>query len=104
MKILTIEEAEKLAGHRLDRRRKYATTEDGKPCEFYGGALLFEQGQWTTSCSGCHETEDGHNVGHYDWDAKANCYVGAGCSECGFTGKRLNREWLPVCEEIESNI
>jgi hypothetical protein len=99
MKIIDIAEAERMAGRRLDRRRNYATTEDGKPDEWYGGALLFELGEWTESCSGCRETEDGHNVGHYPWDDKAKCYIGGGCSECGFTGKRRQREWLPVCDK-----
>lgn len=98
MRILTIPEAERLAGHRLNRRRKYATTDDGKPCSFYEGALLFSLAQWTYSCSGCRETEDGYNVGAYPWDAKAGCYVGGGCEECGYTGKRRTREWMPVEE------
>lgn len=101
MKILTIEEAEKLAGRRLDRRRKYATTEDGKPCEWYDGALLFELARWTDSCSGCFESEDGHPVGIYPRDPKHRCYIGAGCDECGYTGKRRRAEWLPVTEEEE---
>jgi hypothetical protein len=43
---------------------------------------------FTHSCSGCFESEDGHPVGEYPWDDKAKCYVGAGCKECGYTGKR----------------
>lgn len=102
MKIIPTEEAEKLAGRRLDRRRKYATTDDGKPEEYFDGALLFELAQWTDSCSGCRETEDGHNVGEYPWDDKAKCYIGAGCDECGHTGKRRRAEWVPVCEEAKT--
>ena len=51
--------------------------------------------RWTSSCTGCHETEDGHNVGHYTWDDKAKCYVGRGCHECGYTGKSRNVVWIP---------
>jgi len=43
---------------------------------------------FTRSCTGCFESEDGHPVGEYPWDSKANCYIGSGCSECGYTGKR----------------
>ncbi len=99
MKRIPIAEAERLAGHRLDRRRVYATTDDGKPDEWYTGFLLFKLAQWTTSCSGCRETEDGHNVGHYPWDDKAGCYVGAGCHECGHTGKIRQHEWVPVWDD-----
>ncbi len=52
--------------------------------------------RWTGSCSGCFETEDGHPVGSYPWDNKAKCYVGAGCEECGYTGKRRNVVWIPI--------
>ncbi|WP_257817994.1 hypothetical protein [Burkholderia glumae] len=38
------------------------------------------------SCSGCHETEDGHPVGKYPYSAILKCYLGAGCSECGGIG------------------
>ena len=43
--ILNIAEAEKLAGRRLDRRRKYFFI-DGHVCTY---------GSWTESCTGCFE-------------------------------------------------
>lgn len=43
--------------------------------------------RWTESCSGCCESIDGQHSG-YKWDDKAKCYVGSGCRECGYTGKR----------------
>jgi hypothetical protein len=43
---------------------------------------------FTQSCSGCFESEDGRPIGGYPWDEKAHCYIGAGCKECGYTGKR----------------
>lgn len=52
MKVLTIQEAEAISKHRLDRRRLYATTDDGLPDEVTGSAL-FELGRWTGPCSGC---------------------------------------------------
>lgn len=38
------------------------------------------------SCSGCHETEDGHPVGKYPYSKILECALGAGCSECGGIG------------------
>ena len=44
-----------------------------------------ENGFWRT-CSGCHETEDGHDVGHYPFNKAFDCKLGSGCSECGGIG------------------
>jgi len=44
-----------------------------------------EVGFWRT-CSGCHETEDGHDVGHYPFNKAFDCKLGSGCSECGGIG------------------
>lgn len=81
-------EAERLLGGRVDRRKAFYFCDDPQMMEFLCGGPVFEYGEWTTSCSGCFETEDGHPVGEYPWDAKAHCHVGGGCSECGYTGKR----------------
>lgn len=51
--------------------------------------------RWTESCTGCFESEDGHPVGDYDWDQKRGCYVGGGCSECGYHGVRRVEYWIP---------
>jgi hypothetical protein len=52
--------------------------------------------RWTGPCSGCYESgEYGGNADNYPYDAKARCRIGAGCSECGFTGKRRRAEWVP---------
>ncbi len=51
--------------------------------------------RWTATCTGCCETEDGHHVGHYDFDEKAKCHLGAGCEECGYHGKVRREEWVP---------
>lgn len=51
---------------------------------------------WTESCSGCFETGDyGSGAGDYLFDAKAMCHIGAGCSECGYTGKVRQQHWVP---------
>lgn len=94
MKLLTIEEAEALAGCRLDRRRKYATTSDGKPCDFFGGAKLLSLSSWVKSCSGCHETNEGYEFEGTEYD-KNGIALGLGCEECGYHGKVREVMWLP---------
>ena len=64
----TYEEAEKLLGESLDRRRNYAII-DGQVCE---GSGWFSQ-----VCTGCE---------------------GCGCDECGYTGKRRTSYWVPIRE------
>ena len=88
---ITWQEAEALIGRRVDRRRKYAR--DGK--------VLEEMICVTRHCTGCFETGDyGSGSENYPWDEKAQCRVGAGCSECGYTGKRREVYWAPyhICE------
>ena len=85
---LSIEVAEAYAGRRLDRRKKYALLEDMGICV---------SAEWTESCTGCFE--GGENMGlahHYLYDIKARCYIGAGCEECGYTGKRRVKMWVPL--------
>jgi outer membrane protease len=50
--------------------------------------------KWTATCSGCFESEDGHPVGNYPFDEKAKCYLGAGCEECGYSGKTRREGWV----------
>ena len=98
-------EAEKLIGARVDRRKKYATTDDGQATGFFdhGEYVLFQLIKWTDSCSGCTETIDGYNVNNYPIDKKHGCMIGGGCEECGYTGKRLNEMWIP-CDLIKNAI
>ena len=56
---------------------------DNRPREEFGIMAYFTQ-----PCSGCFEAEDGYPIGEYPWDEKSHCYIGSGCSECGYTGKR----------------
>lgn len=38
------------------------------------------------SCTGCHETNEGYETGHYPYSAMFKAYVGSGCGECGGLG------------------
>lgn len=42
-------------------------------------------GVWMT-CTGCHESEDGYDVGYYPHSKVFGCKLGGGCSECGGIG------------------
>lgn len=81
VKEITWREAEKLVGHRLDRRRAYAR--DGKK--------LLELAKWTSPCTGCS----------CDGEYPCSCCTirGMGCPECGYTGKRRNSMWVPYMEK-----
>lgn len=68
-------------------RPRKTQTVNGKICEL---------AQWTSSCTGCYESLDGHPVGEYPYDKKAGCHVGSGCHECGYTGKRRQAFWVPL--------
>ena len=90
-----------LVGCRLDRRRRYATTEDGKPDDS-SGAVLFSLGQWTQSCSGCHETDEGYELQGAERDQNG-VVLGCGCSECGYTGKVRVVMWTPHDNQPKPN-
>ena len=86
---LPIEEAERLAGKRLDRRRKYFIWE---------GRICYD-GHCTVSCSGCFESGEYMGLApNYLYDEKDSCHIGTGCDECGFTGKR--RMHFPIPHDI----
>lgn len=47
---------------------------------------------YTHSCSGCFEGGEYMGLAHnYPYDTKANCHIGSGCEECGYTGKRREK-------------
>jgi hypothetical protein len=47
------------------------------------------------SCSGCCEGgEYGSNLHNYEYDKRRHCHIGAGCFECGYTGKRRSEIWM----------
>ena len=51
--------------------------------------------EWTDVCSGCFEYNEGYAPMGAVWDPKAKCFIGAGCHECGYTGKVRHRMWIP---------
>lgn len=71
----TYEEAERIVGHRLDRRKAYCII-NGQVCE---------SASWTQCCSGC--ADDRENV---------SCDRGMGCHECGYQGVVRTSMWFPV--------
>lgn len=73
---LSWDEADKLAGFRLDRRKSWAFL-NGKLCEPV---------RWTQSCSGCScDCGDGYGCGH----------GAGGCEECGYHGRVRLCMWVP---------
>lgn len=48
--------------------------------------MINEHGGHWHSCSGCHETVDGQETGHYTYSDVYKCYEGSGCHECGGIG------------------
>ena len=88
----------------MAKQRQYHTFSNGEKKQIVNNCD--RQGVWetiTTSCSGCFETVDGQPVGDYPWDAVAGCHIGAGCSECGYTGKQSYDSFFTI-EEYEQGI
>ena len=77
--------------------RRYRKAEDGvrRVIAIVDGV----EGYWskfTMSCSGCFEPGECMGLAHlYEYDVKRHCYVGAGCEECGYSGKRVERFFVP---------
>lgn len=93
------DEAEKLHGRKLDRRRAYYARENrsplesletGKPCVVH---TLEDLG--TTSCSGCYESIEGQAPKGTRF-TKGGVPIGCGCHECGYTGLRRERIFMAV--------
>jgi len=60
---------------------------------------------WTQHCTGCLESGEGQiNSNDYPWDPKAKCHIGAGCDECGYTGKRRQTFFVPVQSNIDEEV
>ncbi|TXH48097.1 MAG: hypothetical protein E6Q97_25525 [Desulfurellales bacterium] len=70
----TYKTAEKIAGHKLDRRKNYAII----------NGLVAESCVWSQACSGCYEGYDSSTA------------TGSGCGECGYTGRRRLGQWVPI--------
>lgn len=93
LEYLTIEKAEKLAGKRLDRRRKYFLFDMDIDDT---GEEVCSDSKFLRPCFGCHETGDYGEVYTGKWDEKRMMSVGIGCSECGGTGVRWDSWPFPV--------
>lgn len=48
--------------------------------------VLKESGGLWQACTGCHETVDGQETGHYPYNDTFQSYQGSGCHECGGIG------------------
>ncbi len=73
--------------YKIDRRRKHVEVDGVTHVVTYH----------TESCTGCFEGGDYMGMAHhYPYDDKAKCYVGGGCHECGYTGKRRNPYFTPA--------
>jgi hypothetical protein len=60
---------------------------------------------WTDSCSGCAELGECMGNAHlYPYDSKTHCRIGAGCDECGYTGKRCRIEVLPILKSEQREL
>lgn len=57
--------------------------------------------RFVASCTGCFECEDGYPIGDYPTHPVHQCYVGSGCSECGYHGIRKTGHWLPFDDYME---
>ena len=93
MKIITYQEAEKILGVRVDRRKKYHFEESPEAKDMFGEGPVYTYEEWTTNCSGCTESE----MGHYTC---GSAQKGAGCRECGYTGKRRDG-WYSSAEALK---
>ena len=71
----TYEAAEKIADHKLDRRRCYAIIEGDVHC----------LARWSSACTGCCDDNE--------YSAP---YAGGGCPECGYQGRIINSMWIPL--------
>jgi len=73
----TYEQAESITGYKLDRRKSYAIIEE-EVCELIS---------WSQCCSGCSYGGE---------EAGSILPRGAGCDECGYTGRRRLSQWIPI--------
>lgn len=77
------EEADKRAGFRLDRRKSWAFISRN---DDLGIPELCEAISFTAACSGCEDSESMYPSS-----------VSGGCHECGYTGKRRQSCFVPIC-------
>jgi hypothetical protein len=83
---ITPQEAEERLRHRVDRRSRYG----------FDGEQVLVLTTFVNPCSGCYYAgEYGGLESDYEYDTKAGCRVGSGCSECAYNGKRKTNVWVP---------
>jgi len=87
-------EAEQIMGCRLDRRRSFYRCDDLDLFEEWQKYPIYEQGQHSTVCSGCSESE----MGHYTLGSAER---GIGCRECGYTGRTVDKFYIPAEDLIK---
>lgn len=84
------QEAEKIMGRKLDKRKTYyKKTDEGIATDnsfaYPGNNSVFVYDTWVDLCSGCTDYGDyGTQYGPF------------GCQECGYTGKRRNGMHTPL--------
>ena len=71
----TYKAAEKLAGHKLDRRKCYAIIEGDVHC----------LASWSSACTGCCDDSE-----------YASPQSGGGCPECGYRGRVITSIYVPI--------
>lgn len=81
----SIEQAERVVGRRLDRRKTYCLIE-GEVCDLV---------VWSDCCSGCNSGGEPEYTVHED--------RGSGCGECGYTGRSRRAQWVPLLPPQENN-
>lgn len=76
-----------------------------KVCAIRRGKIWVTLSKWTQSCSGCFEGGEYGGLAHnYRYDNKAQCHIGMGCGECGYTGKRRVEMYLPIFTKDEQKM
>lgn len=66
--------------------------------------LAEDDGRWLT-CTGCHESEDGYDIGFYPHSEVFGCKLGGGCGECGGLGAIWDTtDYAAMGEELAAEI
>jgi hypothetical protein len=81
----------------LPKKYKMVTDENGKRHKLiiFNGAKGYEI-RFPASCSGCHETDEGHEFPGTQRHPVHGVALGGGCDECGYRGFVIRYEWVPL--------
>ncbi len=92
-------------GHHITPGERHGRTRDNLPIELSGIRHQVEHkesGFWR-SCSGCHESNEGHPTG--PWSVTMRCHLGNGCSECGGIGAIWdNTDYQAMADDLANAI